>query len=154
MFRKFATLLVFITGVTITTASAMANNVDGNIQCMAHNIYFETLGSDIDAKRAVAQTTMNRVNHSRFPNTVCSVVYQKGQYSWTRIRGRSIRNHKEYRTALDIAREAVSGKVVHAEAHRKNALFFHARRINPGWNNLSRVMVDTQHVFYTYRRKR
>ena len=44
--------------------------------CLALNIYFETRSSNVADKAAVADVVLNRVNDSRFPNTICEVVHQ------------------------------------------------------------------------------
>ena len=43
---------------------------------MAKNIYFEARNEATVGQLAVAQTVINRVNSSRFPNSICDVVYQ------------------------------------------------------------------------------
>ena len=44
--------------------------------CLATNIYHEARGESYAGKVAVANVTMNRVKSSKFPNTICEVVYQ------------------------------------------------------------------------------
>ena len=44
--------------------------------CLATNIYHEARGESYAGKVAVANVTMNRVKSSKFPNTMCEVVYQ------------------------------------------------------------------------------
>lgn len=51
--------------------------------CLALNIYGEARGEDPDGQLAVAQVTMNRVEHVAYPKDVCSVVFQEKQFSWT-----------------------------------------------------------------------
>ena len=46
------------------------------IRCMAQNIYFEARAESMLGKTAVGWVTMNRVNDSRWPDTVCKVVHQ------------------------------------------------------------------------------
>jgi spore germination cell wall hydrolase CwlJ-like protein len=53
------------------------------IKCLALNIYFEARGEPQDGQFAVAAVTMNRVKSFKFPNTVCGVVWQRRQFSWT-----------------------------------------------------------------------
>lgn len=53
------------------------------MMCLALNIYHEARGEPLDGRVAVAQVTMNRVKSKRYPNTICEVVYQKSQFSWT-----------------------------------------------------------------------
>ena len=46
------------------------------LHCMAQNIYFEANNQSKTGMIAVAQVTMNRVRDSRFPDTVCEVVFE------------------------------------------------------------------------------
>lgn len=67
---------------------------DSELRCMAMNIYHEARGENTAGKFAVADVVLNRVESSRFPNTVCDVVHQgvldsngnpvkhKCQFSW------------------------------------------------------------------------
>lgn len=50
---------------------------------MALNIYHEARGESTKGMLAVAHVTMNRVMSPKFPSTVCEVVFQPGQFSWT-----------------------------------------------------------------------
>ncbi|HIK66562.1 MAG TPA: cell wall hydrolase [Flavobacteriales bacterium] len=50
------------------------------LECMSKNIYFEAAMESTAGKLAVAQVTMNRVNSSRYPNTVCKVITQGRHY--------------------------------------------------------------------------
>jgi len=46
------------------------------MHCLATNIYHEARGESIAGKVAVGNVTLNRVNHIKYPNTICDVVYQ------------------------------------------------------------------------------
>ena len=50
--------------------------------CMAQNIYYEARGESLKGKQAVGNVVLNRVDHKKYPNTVCGVVYQAKRYSW------------------------------------------------------------------------
>ena len=52
------------------------------LHCLAKNIYHEARGETVAGKIAVAHVTLNRVNHKRFPNTVCGVVKQAKMSAW------------------------------------------------------------------------
>ena len=54
--------------------------IDQELNCMAMNIYREAAGEPFEGKVAVAQVTMNRVNHTDFPKSVCAVVYEKNVF--------------------------------------------------------------------------
>ena len=51
--------------------------------CLAENIYFEARNQGTSGWMAVANVTINRRNDSRFPNTICDVVYESQmEESW------------------------------------------------------------------------
>ena len=39
--------------------------------CMAQNIYYEARGESLKGKQAVGNVVLNRVDHKKYPNTVC-----------------------------------------------------------------------------------
>ena len=51
--------------------------------CLAQTIWFESLGQSRLDNKLVGFTVVNRVKDRRWPGDVCSVVYQKSQFSWT-----------------------------------------------------------------------
>lgn len=53
------------------------------LYCLAQNIYFEAQGEPAGGQLAVALVTMHRVKSHRFPNSICGVVWQHRQFSWT-----------------------------------------------------------------------
>jgi spore germination cell wall hydrolase CwlJ-like protein len=66
----------------LQTASVFGIEVDTSkvdldqAYCLAQNIYYESKSEDIKGQFAVASVTLNRVNDSRYPSTVCEVVKQ------------------------------------------------------------------------------
>jgi spore germination cell wall hydrolase CwlJ-like protein len=56
---------------------------EDDLCCMVQNVYFETRGKDALGQAVVAHVTLNRVRLPGHPDTVCSVVRQKGQFAWT-----------------------------------------------------------------------
>ena len=53
------------------------------LMCMALNIYHEARNQSIVGQVAVAEVVMNRVEDSRFPDTICEVVKQAITYKNT-----------------------------------------------------------------------
>ena len=53
------------------------------ITCLAINIYFEARSEPIEGQVAVAWVTLNRRDAEGFRDTVCIVVHQYMQFSWT-----------------------------------------------------------------------
>ena len=51
--------------------------------CGAQNIYHESRGESRGGQIAVANVVRNRVTSEHYPNTICEVVWQPKQFSWT-----------------------------------------------------------------------
>lgn len=94
------------------------------ITCLAQAVYYEARGEPLEGKKAVAIVTLNRKNNPKFPSTICGVVYQKGQYSWTR-KTRAIPNNSDYRSCLTVAQTVYNeyNTIINKTA-LKNKLYF------------------------------
>ena len=44
--------------------------------CLSMNVFHEAKNQSVEGQIAVAEVVMNRVADTRYPNTVCEVVYQ------------------------------------------------------------------------------
>lgn len=88
---------------------ALASGDDKEINCLALNIYFEARSETHEGQLAVGYVTMNRVVSERFPDSVCGVVWQRKQFSWTHD-GKSDRprEKKAWRKAQSIAQYVYS----------------------------------------------
>jgi len=75
------------------------------LYCLSQNVYFEARGEKTVGQLAVAMVTMNRVFSKRFPNSICKVVWQRKQFSWTHD-GKSDRpkDKKAWKLAQQIAK--------------------------------------------------
>ena len=117
------------------------------LECLAVGVYFESKSEPLAGQLAVGEVIANRANsNGRFPSTYCGVLFQRSQFSF--IRGRSLpsvpRASKQWQTAVAIA------KIVDQDLKDSvvgNALFFHAKRVSPGWR-LRRVASVGNHIFY------
>ena len=125
------------------------------LDCLTRNIYWEAASEPFEGKVGIAQVTLNRVESGKFAPTVCGVVYQKNvfyekvvcQFSWFCESGHTTKTiHKP----LWNESEEVAKKVL-LEGFRlpglKNALYYHATYINPGWK-LPRIEKIGHHIFY------
>jgi spore germination cell wall hydrolase CwlJ-like protein len=116
------------------------------LECLAVGIYFESKSEPLAGQLAVGEVIANRASSGRFPSSYCGVLFQRSQFSF--IRGRALpavpRSSRQWTTAVAIA------KIVDQELKQSGApkaLFFHARRVSPGWK-LKRVASIGNHVFY------
>lgn len=119
---------------------------DAQMDCLARAVYFESRGEPLLGQLAVGEVIANRSRSGRWPASYCGVVKQRSQFSF--VRNGAIpepnRGSSAWRTAVAIAR-IVDGS--HIESKVSDALFFHARRVNPGWR-LTRLGTVGNHVFY------
>ena len=133
-----------------TLAEAVAaqdSSVSGEtLRCLAGAIYFESKGEPLSGQLAVAQVILNRVKSGRFPTDICSVVTQRGQFSF--VRGGRIpaidEARKTWRTAVAVARVAVDKAW---DTVAGTALYFNARGRSPG-AGIRRIAVIGNHFFY------
>lgn len=116
------------------------------LECLAVGIYYEAKSESLAGQLAVGHVIANRAESGRFPSSYCGVLFQRSQFSF--IRGRSLpsvpRASRDWQEAVAIA------KIVDQELHPSpmgKALFFHARRVSPGWK-LTRLGTLGNHVFY------
>ena len=117
------------------------------LECLAAGVYFESKSEPLSGQLAVGRVIANRASSKgRFPSSYCGVLMQRGQFSFIRG-GRWPAVSKasgQWKTAVAIAR--VIDRDLHDSSVGK-ALFFHARRVTPGWR-LTRVATVGNHVFY------
>ena len=109
-----------------------------DLHCLALTVYHEARGEDEAGRLAVAAVTLNRMRSKRFPSTVCDVVWQPGQFSWTR----DGRPDKPYETgAWTMAMEAAIRTYWHGEASPVgNALYYHHDTVSPRWAKVRPVV--------------
>lgn len=129
------------------------------LDCLAKNIYWEAGSESYEGKVAVAQVTLNRVNSGKFADSVCGVVYQKNvvlqkvvcQFSWFcdgKMRN-GTPNPTRFEESYAVARRVLLGGVRLPEL--KDALYYHADYVRPGWKNLDRIHKVGAHIFYKER---
>jgi len=117
------------------------------LECLATGIYFESKSEPLLGQLAVGKVIANRAKSGgRFPSSYCGVLFQRSQFSF--IRGRNLpsapRAGRQWQTAVAIARIVDAGLKTSAA---ESALFFHARRVSPGWR-LKRIAMIGNHIFY------
>ena len=128
---------------------------DNDLMCLACNIYHESGNQTLDGKVAVGAVTINRVKSIYYPNSICKVVWQDSQFSWTNDgKHDRVPNKKWWSQAKDIAKGfmVATGKPHGAfKDPTKCALFYHADYVSPYWSRDKRMKMTTQienHIFY------
>ena len=130
----------------LVDAHGDAEAVDGDMKCLAGAVYFESKGESLEGQLAVARVIINRAKSGRFADSLCGVIYQPSQFSFVRrgsmppIRMES----RSWRQAVAIAQIAMEDSW---DSRAEGALFFHARRVSPGWGKTKLASIDN-HIFY------
>ena len=144
----------------ILTASAL---------CLALNVYHEARGEPVQGQVAVAFVTLNRVHQQ--DSTVCKVVFEHKQFSWTNERFvlKKVKHGKKCST-IKVANPEWDKRYLHVKHNRaweqavyvaeyalrhnknditKGCTLYHATYVNPYWRTAyQQVMQIGQHIFY------
>jgi N-acetylmuramoyl-L-alanine amidase len=129
----FATLFMVNTGPVDTSPPEVSQEhireiLDfKQVRCLAHNIFYESNGEPLAGQLAVAQITLNRARDSG--KSLCSVVYEKKQFSWTEKLPRKLGRPSE--EAYNLAQEVLLKG--YADRELENAYFFHTKDVKPYW---------------------
>ena len=132
------------------------------VYCLALNIYYETRGSNYADRVAVADVVINRVEDTRYPDSICEVVKQGNkhpdgsmkrnqcQFSWY-CDGKSDRPQD---TDAWIDAQQIAWFMVWDRKHRgitEGATHYHATYVNPQWaSQLQMVGRIGAHIFYRW----
>lgn len=163
MISKLKTVIMSVAVYFAVTFSVLAdeyNIIDPVTQpqlyCLALNIYFEARGEDTMGQYAVADVTLNRVEATEFPNTICEVVFQcrtanSCQFSWVHQR-RNPQNptiaereawHDAQLYAFEIKKWDVERGITNG------ATYFHANYARPYWRKIfEETTTIGRHIFY------
>lgn len=120
------------------------------LTCLADNIYYEARGEPTVGQVMVALTTLNRADLNKFPPSVCAVVYQSHQFSWTRDKELLARpkDMKSWYKAASIAVMTYTGMVLDIS---KGATHYYAYKLvdKPEWAmSMTKVKKVGGHYFF------
>ena len=123
-----------------------AKPLSAEMKCMADNLHHEARVDGVAGMAAVASVVMNRVASPRYPNTVCKVVHQRKQFSWTlykRLKRQKLRH--DWKTLM-VARLAIKGQLIDKTG---GATHYHALYVRPFWaEHLPFTVQIGTHLFY------
>jgi len=135
---------------------------DPQAWCLAQNIYYETRGSSLADAAAVSDVVINRVQDTRYPNTICDVVQQGKknadgsmrrnacQFSWY-CDGKSDwpKDTDSWIKAQELALSVILyGKY---RGITEGATHYHAHYVNPRWaRSFDLTGTIGEHKFYRW----
>ena len=136
--------------VAVVSAQTEINFTEEDVSCLAKNIYFEARDQSILGQYYVAWVTLNRVKSRKFPNTVCEVVWQRKQFSWTHDgKSDNPKEKKVFLIAELIAKDTLNDSMIGNEDFSDGALYYHAEYTSPYWiSSLNRITQIDKHIFY------
>lgn len=151
-----ATAVALLGFSAVSAAADERTEAQSELRCLALNIYWEARGEPFEGQLAVAQVTLNRVEHEFYPDTICGVVKQGAldgspygcQFSWY-CDGKSDTpvNHEAWRKALSAAWLAIVE--TGSDRPTANALYFHADYVKPEWaERMQQVTQIGRHIYY------
>lgn len=138
---------------------------EDELQCLTRNTLHEAGGEGLQGQYAVIFATLGRVLDKRYPKSICGVVHQRMQFSWTADNNTLARpiNMREYLKVAITVHELMQGRDVAAAAVEaglraglpQGAIFYKVRnftgspRVEKFFAQLQRVASIGNHDFYT-----
>lgn len=117
-------------------------------------MFFETGNRLRQEWLAVGNTTLNRLNHPEFPNTVHAIISQRGQYQWYhnhRLRGGRVFRPSEHPEIMATAAELYKQHLAGTRRDTTNgAIFFSSNGVRPAPRAVNPQRIGA-HVFYRLR---
>lgn len=120
--------------------------LDEDARCLATAIFYEARSESLEGQLAVARVVINRSKSSRFAGSLCGVVRQPGQFGFVRrgVIPEPDTSRPAWKTSVAVAHVALENAWA---SEAEGALYFHARRVSPGWSRQRIAMIDN-HIFY------
>lgn len=142
-------LLAVFSGQNVANAETLPEPILGQeLGCLAMNIYHEARGETEKGKLAVAAVTMNRVKAKYYPDTVCEVVWQRKQFSWTEVKTKyhTITDTEAWINAIEIAQLFIDGGNWPGVG---KATHYHTISVSPNWKDDNQLVAQVgNHLFY------
>jgi N-acetylmuramoyl-L-alanine amidase len=119
-------------------------------QCLAMALYWEARGEGQQGMLAVSSVVLNRVEDERFPDTVCGVVHEGGEYGrcqfswWCDGKSDAPTNQAEWSEVNSLAHTFLATR---PQDPTDGALFYHATSIKRPWRRQLTAQIGN-HVFY------
>ena len=120
-----------------------------HVDCLASAIWHEAGNQPRSGQVAVAEVILERTRRPAFPDDVCAVLAQPGQFSFLRHGSIPPVPHTMRDEMRAMAWDVAAGRL---RSPMRGALFFHADHVRPGWA-YRRLGTIGAHVFYAEPRR-
>lgn len=132
-----------------------ASEVKGDqLLCMQQNVFFEARNQSEAGQEAVAWVTLNRVRSPKYPNTICEVVWQNKQFSWTHdgkadLPSDNVIEQASWKRAGEVAKRVIRLNNLGLKGSVGDSIMYHADYVNPYWaDSYEMVTKIDKHIFY------
>ncbi len=121
---------------------------------LACNMYREARGESDYGMLLIGFVTLNRKDHEKFPQTVRKIVYQPGQFSWTKSGNFKVSEKDKWETARKFSQAIIhlhdkNKDVYEALDPTKGATYYHTTKVNPYWaKSMTKTVKIGNHIFY------
>ena len=138
-------VVVRLTVVVLAWGFFLSTQAEANLtrteRCHVENIYHEARGEGWAGWALVKATVENRVSDSRWPSTVCDVVWQPKQFSWTSDPN-EVTDMDSWNRIASFVKEGV-------HSNFRGATHYHTVSSNPWWAKSYEYLGTTgQHKYY------
>ena len=150
----FAVMMVLNHSMTVLGLDRNSYADKEQIYCGAQNAYFESQGEPDLGMVAVSQVVINRAKDNRWPDTICEVVWQDKQFSWTHD-GKSdkILTNSEYQRKIWI-KSVYMFLISYGDDITNGATHYHNVKVKPWWATDMQVTAHIgNHIFLKERNK-
>lgn len=140
--NKFRALLIAI-ALAAMSVQSKADEIELSTKeqkCLATALYHESRGESDKGMFDVASVILNRITHPKFPDDACSVIKQKGQFTYDH--SAKIREWDAYNKVQSVV-EAIS------EGFRPSHkfIYFHSAKVKGPCTSKKNKMKSGNHVF-------
>jgi spore germination cell wall hydrolase CwlJ-like protein len=157
------TAVLLITSTVANAKGLFSPENEPEAWCLAQNVYYEARSSNRADRIAVADVVLNRVQDTRYPNTICEVVRQgrkhpngqmkrnQCQFSWY-CDGKS-----DWPTDMDAwvdAQQIAYMMIVHSDGRglTEGATHYHATYVKPAWAKQKQLVGRIgKHIYYRWK---
>ena len=138
----------------MTSLMCLSGEAMTQLCCLAVAVFFEARGEPTTGQYAVAEVIMNRVEDDRYPDTVCGVVFEDSQFSFTEHYSILSRASNSSKAAVlaDAAQKAktVASDVLDGYRIGITSTHYHTVSVDPFWaEHFELDGMIGNHLFYT-----
>lgn len=118
--------------------------------CLALAIFHETHGQPLSGMAAVGHVIKNRTQNGKFDSTICGVVWQRNQFTWTSWPVGAIipKDRKSWVIAQQVALTVLDAT---SDPTRGATYFYNRKTDNPRWAHRGRqTLISGPHIFVAF----